>query len=124
MKRRGMVSQNGAARFLSMVLAALVLLGGTPAFAHGEADSAHFQDVPDGHWAFAYVERAYQDGAMVGIGGDPAAGTGLFAPDEYMTCGQLLTMLVNAFYPDELARTSKDGPWYAPAVRVAVDRGL
>ena len=124
MKRRGMVSQNGAARFLSMVLAALVLLGGTPAFAHGEADSAHFQDVPDGHWAFAYVERAYQDGAMVGIGGDPAAGTGLFAPDEYMTCGQLLTMLVNAFYPDELARTSKDGPWYAPAVRVAVDRGI
>lgn len=124
MKRRDMRSRNGASRFLGMVLAALVLLGGTPVSARGEAGLAHFQDVPDGHWAFEYVERAYQDGAMVGVGGDPAAGTGLFAPDEYMTCGQFLTMLINAFYPDELVRTGKDGPWYAPAVRVAADRGI
>lgn len=85
---------------------------------------AHFTDVPFDHWAFQYVERAYGDGAVVGTGGSPAAGTGIFMPNANMTYGQFFTMLVNAFYPEELKRVSKDGPWYAPAFRVAVNRQI
>lgn len=86
--------------------------------------AAHFMDVPSDHWAFQYVERAYSDGAIIGVSGSPAEGTGVFVPNANMTYGQFFTMLVNAFYPEELERVSKDGPWYAPAFRVAVNRQI
>lgn len=110
-------------RLIAVLMTVLIAAGLVPVPASA-AGTAHFKDVPAGHWACQYVERAYQDGAIVGKGGNPAAGAGIFAPDEYMTYGQFLTMLVNAFYPGELARVSREGPWYAPAIRVAVARQL
>lgn len=124
MKTNRIIHPNRTGRWLVFALAVMVVLGGAPISAHSETEKPHFTDVPSSHWAYSFVERAYQDGAIVGTGGDPAAGTGQFSPDDPMTYGQFLTMLVNAFYPSELARTSKDGPWYAPAIRVAVNRGL
>lgn len=118
------ISRNGTGRFLSFILAALVILGAIPISARAENGAAHFADVPSGHWAYQYVERAYQDGAIVGTGGDPAAGSGTFSPDKVMTYGEFLTMLVNAFYPEELGRAGREGPWYAPAIRVTVNREL
>lgn len=64
------------------------------------------------------------DGAIVGKGGNPSTGSGIFDPNSHMTYGQFFTMLVNAFYPEELGRVSKDGPWHAPAFRVSVNRQL
>lgn len=110
-------------RLTALLLAILLIAGLAPLPAHA-ASSAHFTDVPSGHWAFQYVERAYGDGAIVDVSGDPAAGTGIFTPDADMTYGQFFTMLVKAFYPEELARVSKDGPWYAPAFRVAENRQI
>lgn len=110
-------------RLTALLLTALIVISLIPVPVHA-ASGAHFTDVPSGHWAYQYVERAYQDRAIVGTGGDPARGTGTFSPDTNMTYGQFLTMLVNAFYREELARVSQEGPWYAPAIRVAVDRGL
>ena len=109
-------------RLAACVLAAALMWSGTaiPARAAG----GHFKDVSATHWAYPYVERAYADGAVSGTGGDPAAGTGVFSPNSNMTYGQLLTMLTSAFYPEELAKMSKEGPWYAPAIRLTVEREL
>ena len=109
-------------RLAACVLAAALMWSGTaiPARAAG----GHFKDVSATHWAYPYVERAYADGAVSGTGGDPAAGTGVFSPNSHMTYGQLLTMLTSAFYPEELAKMSKEGPWYAPAIRLTVEREL
>lgn len=52
---------------------------------------------------------------LLAKGGDPFTGSGIFDPSSPMIYGQFFTMLVNAFYPEELERVSKDGPWYAPA---------
>ena len=109
-------------RLAACVLAAALIWSGAaiPARAAG----GHFKDVSATHWAYPYVERAYADGAVSGTGGDPAAGTGVFSPNSNMTYGQLLTMLTSAFYPEELAKMSKEGPWYAPAIRLTVEREL
>jgi len=81
-------------------------------------------DVPPDHWAHQFVERAYSDGAIVGTGGEPTSGTGIFTPDASMTYGQFLTMMVRAFYPEDLARVDMEGSWYAPAFQVTVNRQL
>lgn len=123
MKKKNTERCRGIRRLAVLFLAVLLVAGYTTIPAHA-AGNAHFADVGPTHWAFQHVERAYEDGAIVGTGGDPASGTGIFSPDTNMTYGQFLTMLVNAFYRDELARVSKDGPWYAPAFRVAANRQL
>lgn len=110
-------------RLTALLLVILLTAGLAPLPACAASDT-HFSDVPSGHWAFRYVERAYGDGAIIGTGGNPEAGTGIFSPNANMTYGQFLTMLVRAFYPEELGRVSKEGPWYAPAIRVAVNRQL
>lgn len=110
-------------RLTALLLAVLLAVGFIPLPAHAAVD-AHFKDVPTGHWAFPYVERAYSDGAIIGTGGDPATGNGKFTPNDNMTYGQFLTMLIRAFYPEELERVGTEGAWYAPAIRVAVSRQL
>lgn len=108
-------------RLTALLLTALLAVSLIPSSAAG---TAHFKDVPASHWAHPYVERAYSDGAIAGTGGDPAKGTGRFSPDDNMTYGQFLTMLMNAFYPEEMAAAGAQTPWYAPAIQVAVDRKL
>lgn len=124
MKKRHTTHHIGAPQLTALLLALFLLVGLIPVSAHATQAEAHFTDVPVTHWAYQYVERAYTDGAIVGKGGDPSTGSGIFDPDSHMTYGQFFTMLVNAFYPEELERVSKDGPWYAPAFQVSVNRQL
>lgn len=118
-----MKAQATAFRQLTTLLLAICLTAGLVSLPARAASVTHFIDVPPEHWAFQYVERAYADKVITGIGGDPAAGTGIFAPDAEMTYGQFLTMLVQAFYPEEMARVSQEGSC-APAIQVAVNRQL
>lgn len=113
-----------ALRQLTALLLVILLISGLAPLPVYAVSATHFTDVPSDHWAFQYVERAYGDGAIVGTGGSPEAGTGIFTPNANMTYGQFLTMLIRAFYPEELGRVSKEGPWYSPAIRVAVNRQL
>ena len=109
-------------RLAACVLAAALMWSGAAISAW--AAGGHFTDVPATHWAYSYVERAYSDGAISGTGGDPAKGTGVFDPDAKMTYSQFLTMLMSAFYPEEMARVTVRTPWYAPAIQVASSRRL
>ena len=113
-----------AGRLTALFLAIVLIAGYAPISARAASGGAHFTDVPSSHWAFQYVERAYRDGAIVGTAGDPAAGTGVFSPDTQMTYGQFLTMLMNAFYADEMAKVTVRDPWYAPAIQVVLEHKL
>lgn len=110
-------------RMIALLLAVPLMIGLAPLPAHA-VSAAHFTDVPSSHWAYQYVERAYKDHAILGMGGEPEMGTGIFRPNDSMTYGQFLTMLTRAFYPKERERVGEDGPWYAPALQVAVNRQL
>lgn len=123
LRRKHEAWTRGAGRLISLLLAVVLVAGLVPVRAQA-AGGGHFSDVPSSNWAYAYVERAYQDGAIVGTGGDPAKGTGKFSPNNEMTYGQFLTMLMNAFYPEEMAKASPKTPWYAPAIQVATNHKL
>lgn len=82
--------------------------------------SSAFSDVPETHWAYEFVTEAAEKGWVSGVGG------GLFAPDNEVTYADLTTMLVRAFFSEQLeAQTvADDTPWYAAACSAAEEIGL
>ncbi len=84
------------------------------------AASPSFSDVPAGHWAYSYVERAADTGWVTGIGG------GKFNPDGKVTGAEWYTMVARAFYGDQIPDTADSGTWYSnkwygPYMQVGVD---
>ena len=68
-------------KLCSLVLALTLCLGlSVPALGAGAA----FSDVPEGHWAYSYVEEAAGAGWVAGIG------DGLFGVDNQVTDQSLL----------------------------------
>ncbi|CAH2213576.1 S-layer homology domain-containing protein [Tepidibacter aestuarii] len=53
-------------------------------------DKPTFNDVPKNHWAYKYIELAYQKGIISGMG------FGRFGPDEECTREQMATILINS----------------------------
>lgn len=103
-------------RFFTLLLSlAMVFSLAAPVWAAGPS----FRDVPDTHWAYAYVERAAQEGWINGIG------NGQFGVDDKVSYDQFFTMVVRAFFQDELAAYSgPDTPWSRPYVTVAYELGI
>ena len=94
---------------------ALALCLSVPALAAGPA----FTDVPEHHWAYDYVEEAAANGWVNGVG------NGQFAPEREISYAEFSTMLVRAYYEDELnAYTGSSDPWFMPYCTVAHDLGL
>lgn len=90
----------------------------TPTLAAGQA----FSDVPVSHWSYVYVQRAYEDGVVNGVGG------GRFAPEDTLTIAQFMTMMTRAFYAEDVAEVEDaiedPGDWYLPGLAVALEYGL
>ncbi len=87
----------------------------SPIFAAGTS----FSDVPKTHWAYSYVETASQNGWVAGVG------DGTFGVDNQVTYTQLATMLVQAFFSDELnAYQGPSDTWYTAFCNVANEAGL
>lgn len=112
-------------RILSFLIAITLCLGLTvPAWATGVQ---HFQDVPVDHWAYQQIERAYADGVIAGVSGNPEQGTGVFNPNGTLTMAQFMTIMGRAFYGNEMQAEIDKGntsPWYAAAQNVANRHGL
>ena len=91
---------------LSVLISACVTAGAAAAVA-----APAFADVPEDNWAYPYVSEAAEKGWVSGIGG------GLFAPDNEVTYAELSTMLVRAFFPEELSEheAAEDELWYTAA---------
>ena len=81
---------------LSLALAASLIL---PAGATGST----FSDVPETHWAYAYVEEVAKDGVVSGVGG------GLFGPEETMSTAQFAVMITAAFCPETVNTDTEVG---------------
>ena len=103
-------------RALSLVLVLAMLLSLVPT---ALAADASYADVPDGHWAYSYVEGVTAKGLMNGVGDNT------FAPDSTMTRAMFVTVLARlsgesvneretAVYTDVPA-----GKWFTDAVNWA-----
>lgn len=84
---------------------------------------AMFDDVPDGHWAKAYVEELAEKGIVKGVSETQ------FDPDRSITRAEFVTLLVNTFgfhSADDVSRfvDVQEGQWYAEAVAGAVANGI
>lgn len=108
-------------RLISLALSlALCLSMAVPALAAGST----FSDVPESHWACAYVERAVQEGVLNGMSYNEATGERRFAPNDPLTTAQFLTILCRKYYAQDMADSSASGAWYAAAQETAERRGL
>ena len=96
---------------LSLTVAAgLVLSAG--------AAGGTFSDVPESHWAYAYVEEMAQRGVVSGVGG------GGFDPEGSVSTVQFAVMLTAAFCPESVSLNTELGtPWWEPYLDAAGEAG-
>ena len=81
--------------------------------------SAAFTDVPSTHWAYAYVQKASENGLVSGIG------SGLYGVDNKLSAADFATMVCALLYPgqaDALQGTSSY--WWYPYMETAYKLGL
>lgn len=107
-------------RKVALALAVVMMVGITSSVSAANSSPA-FTDVPASHWAYASIERMADEGVMNGVGG------GRFNPTGTVTNGEFFTMLVRAFYPQQLAaaqQTYSSGEWWLPAAEVAYSLDL
>lgn len=94
-------------KIIQRALAVLTSVGLTTGAA-AAASAPVFTDVPEDNWAYPFVSEAAEKGWVSGVG------DGLFAPDSEVTYAELSTMLVRAFFPEELSEheAAEGSPWY------------
>ncbi len=110
-------------RLSSLLLAAAILLS-VAALPVSAADQ-NFNDVPDTHWAYSYIQSAAADGVMNGTG------EGNFSPSKTLTRAEFIVMMMRAFYPNDIAPKEaelKDKgievTWYTAHCALAYDKKL
>ncbi|MCF2660916.1 S-layer homology domain-containing protein [Pseudoflavonifractor phocaeensis] len=105
-------------KLISLALTAAMMVGimASSAFA---ADVRTFSDVPTDHWACSAIEEMASRGIVSGVG------EGKFAPNGEVTTAQFATMMVRAFFPDELAANTKEyDTWYGSFLHIALENEL
>lgn len=108
-------------KVFALILSLTICLGTT---APALAVTSPFRDVPSSHWAYSYIQQAYDDEVMTGTYYHMASGIREFSPDSNLTLAELITVLTRAFYNDEVEAASATGAWYAKNVAVAKAHGL
>lgn len=106
-------------KYLSVLLAlAMSMHLAAPALA---AEASFFSDVPESHWAYAYIERAARAGVVNGTGG------GLFSPEEPLGMAEFTAMVIRGIYGEETAERYAvvgEGQWYSGHTAAAASLGL
>ena len=78
-----------------------------------------FKDVPRTHWAYAAIEDLAEQGIISG------KGNGSFAPDDYVTTAQFVSMLMRMFFGEEMAMDDTEySIWYGKVLQWAADNDL
>ncbi len=81
----GKITTEGHVTRAEMAKMLVLMLGLTP-----DSTQTEFTDIPDDHWASAFITRAAAFGIVNGMG------DGTFMPDEYITYQQAIKMIVCA----------------------------
>lgn len=119
-------------RVLSLALS-MGMIVQMAAFPGAAAGKQTFQDVPASHWAYPYVEQAYEQGMIQGTEYNKTTGVRRYEPEWRLTMAQLVTIITGMMYPDEVANTVWEPnadtdlngtEWYARSYQVAYRHGL
>jgi len=84
------------------------------------ATTTTFSDVAANHWANAYIQRAYNNSWVHGMG------DGRYAPTQPLTNAAFLTMITNVFFPEtqDAITVPAGSPWYTLYWEVAQREGI
>lgn len=85
-----------------IICVATLLTAIIPAFATSEGSTQVFSDVPTTHWAYEFINWAFNEGAVSGTSYNQATGTRTFSPDAKLTNSQFCLMLAQKFFPEYL----------------------
>lgn len=91
---------------LSLLLTILLCFGLTP---QAHANNQPFDDVSPAFWAYDEIMEAYSDGAITGMGDRT------FRPNDKLTMAQFLSLLINAFYRDDVEASDAANTYYGDA---------
>jgi len=104
-------------RITSLALAGCMAAGFTVA-----PFAATFADVPDGHWANSYVERAVENGLVNGYG------DGKYGVNDEVKRSEWSKVIVGLLYPENAEALTDEAassdPWWTPWVTAAKDADL
>lgn len=104
---------------LISLLLVIVLLAGIAVFPVSASAAPTFSDVPADFWAYDAIEEMAEKGIVSGMG------NGKFEPNGSVTTAQFATMLVGAFFPEELRGDTRTYPaWYGKTMHIALEEGL
>ena len=104
-----MIMKTVTKRISHTILALILVLSlSVPALANPDAPS--FNDVPETHWSYDFVERAFANELVNGIG------NGQYTPDKSVSNAEWSQMLSNLF-KEEGTFTSPNVSWWYNAVR-------
>ncbi len=111
------VNMDGSTAYADVVLPE----NGTVVFASAKV---HFDDVPSGHWAAGYIEKAAEKLIVQGRGNNQFAPAANVTRAEFLTillrCAGLMTAdTVSVSYQDV-----KDTDWYARAIEIGTNLGI
>lgn len=101
-------------KLTALLMVALICVSATvPALAAAPV----FQDVPDGFWAKAQIEKAYALGMVGGTSYNEATGVRTYSPNNPITGAQLMVMLVRRYCPQDVNaemahQCGFSGTWY------------
>ena len=101
------------------------VLGITHISVENRVATVNFKDVPSSHWAYTAIYEMGKKGLFAGKSTN-ADGSANFAPNDTMTRGEFVTVVVRALYNEELQAQSAvaGSPWWYASYVVAVDQGL
>ncbi|MDO5477795.1 MAG: S-layer homology domain-containing protein [Clostridia bacterium] len=85
-------------------------------FSADNAKKSIYKDVPDSHWGRKYIMTATEEGILSGMGG------GIFAPDDAVTCNQIIKMIVCLMGLENDALSN--GGWPRGYLKTAYSNGI
>lgn len=98
----------------ALVLTASMVVGSTAV-----AGAANFSDVPTGHWAYSYVDKASRAGLVKGMGGTE------YGVNSKLSAAQFSVMLCNLLYPNSVYQHQSAGKdWWYPYMETAYEKGI
>ena len=98
----------------ALVLTASMVMGSTAV-----ASAANFSDVPTGHWAYSFVDKASRAGLVKGVGGST------YGVNDKLSAAQFSVMLCNLLYPNSLSQYQSSGKdWWFPYMELAYEKGI
>lgn len=101
---------------LKAILLTIVMVLAISHTVMAETTEKVFEDLDESHWAYSFVMWAYEEGVVVGYP------DGTFKPNNQLKENEFLSMLINAYNPEDLSPQQEGETWFDRYYNFAQER--